>query len=291
MNCKWKHFLLIFSLFLSGSIEANSEEKELSLVVTSTIPAEIQLQVKSIGLSQVLDEIRIKTGVSIHYSNLPVDEVSATCTANKIEVIFRCLLEQRVNFVFHYSSRKAKENGFFPTDIWLLGRSVASQTDLNQDEKPVSDIKELRKLGAAAKQEGQDLLVGEELEKPYAETEQEELFETLFAKAKTGNAFQRGQAIFKLASTVPKNDNLVTDLLADSLIDESPHVRAEALAAWVEREEDGYEDVLQSSIQDDAVEVRMKAVGWATTQELLLNALGDSETVVQKFAKKRLELF
>jgi len=202
----------------------------------------------------------------VHYSALPSQLITATCVSPDIEGLFQCLLGDSVDFVFHYPVEKQNELKVMPTDIWVLGSSWRSCSLDGRGQKDLSKDKELND-----------------------EVSREKQLEALFYQAKVGSSYQRTRAIFELTNKAPNNLEAMTDLLRQALIDESPNVRAQALSVWVKRKEEAAEGLVEQFLQDDAVEVRMMAVGLVTTKELLLFAMDDSDKRVQKFAKIKLE--
>jgi len=232
---------------------------------------DIRLQVHSASLVDVLDEISQKTGVKIHHSVLPSKIITATCVANKMELLFQCLLGKKVDLVFYYAVKATTENFFLPLDIWLLGSTWGNQSASSHNE----DARCAEKLETAGGNNGSEL-------------EQQDDFDALFKKARLAVSSQKRLAINQLSEKMPKNMWLMTELLRDALTDADAGVRAEAVSAWVNRKEDSADIILQNALHDEAVEVKMMAVDLAKTHVLLGIALADEEQIVRDFAKRKI---
>jgi len=262
--------LVLVCLAISKIGYANVNDQGVAVtIIKTTALYEIQLEAKNVSLARILEEISQKTAVKIHYSVLPLKPITATCAASDIEVLFRCLLGQTVDFVFHYHPvERTKELKLIPKDIWILGSSLAFCSLNNMDRKKASSNK-----SKGSKQENKT----------------QRQLDDLFSQAKEGDSFQRRQAIIKLSERAPLHLEVMTDFLKQALIDEEPNIRAQALSSWVKRKEGNAEELIEGFLQDEAVEVRMMAVSLVSTKELLEFALGDSDRVVKKFAKNKLD--
>lgn len=107
-----------------------------NLMVTTNEGAELQLDVRHMLLSKVLDEIAFKTDVPIHYSSVPEDLVTAMCVGSNLKHILGCLLDRKADFVMSYTDAINKKQA---TEVWVLG-SKFEDSSAKADCNPTYNI-------------------------------------------------------------------------------------------------------------------------------------------------------
>ncbi|MCQ8130758.1 hypothetical protein, partial [Methylomonas rivi] len=80
-----------------------------------------QLQANAVPLPVILDELQRVSGMVIHYSVLPSASVTATCAAEKLPALLKCLLGESAGLVF------GQADAAEPKEAWILGSTAAGQ--------------------------------------------------------------------------------------------------------------------------------------------------------------------
>lgn len=212
-----------------------------------------QLQANQAAMPSILEELRRVSGITIHYSVLPQEMVSATCVADKLPALLRCLLGQSAGLVFDNANTSA------PKEVWILGSTAAQAPDCG------ASVTAVRQAVAA----------------------EETDIAKLNAEVSSTDPQRRGSALYALALV---DDKQVDTSLRNGMSDDSALVRGQALGAWVRRY--GVESAdaeLQRAIQDADAAVRMQAIELSADPVLLSQGLQDSDAMVRQLAKAKLD--
>jgi len=271
-------FGICLCLFFAIEVDATETGGEFSrfstLKKTDTVSAKLQLQVFQVPLSDVLAEITLKTGVSVHYSVLPQGLVSATCAGSTVEILLKCLLGKSLNLVFRYSEDKGVEgqSGLLK-EVWVLGSSLDQSPEMTLCNPKNTEAKVSLAVAEPNKTKQLDVT----------------LVESLFSRIKVGTPLQRADAISALATGMSIENSDVRNVLLKALDDESAIVRVQALFGWAYREGGDALPELLRALQDVDVNVRMKAVDLSQNLNLLMQAAVDPDKRVRQFALMKLE--
>lgn len=230
----------------------------------------LHLEVEQAPLTQVLEIIENQTSVRLHVAPGFEQLVTANCAGTTLEVL-KCVLGKEANFIYRYADKaSAKHPTSLLKEVWVLkpapsGRRLPQHND--------SDI-----ICEAA----------EDLDAPVG-SEQEEV-EKLSALARSSNPAQREEALSRLALAGEDNDEDIRKVLAESLRDQNPKVRAQAVSGLARRDTPEKGEVLREALHDHDVEVRLMAVSNAGEDVALLKAaLHDTDRVVRDLANMKLE--
>lgn len=218
-------------------------------------PSAWQLQAEQVALPAILQTLQADSGVIIHHSLTAEKPVSATCAADNLPSLLKCLLGESVNLVF------GPRQGGVPSEVWILGSTAATKTSLEclKPDVVVSGDK-----------------LGREME-----------IQRLREQAGSNDPRQRGNALYALAETGADD---VDDVLSNGLKDASALVREQALGGWVRLYgADAAIPELYQAINDPVASVRLRAVELSVEPLLLRQASQDSDNAVRQLAKVRLE--
>ncbi|MDP2180384.1 HEAT repeat domain-containing protein [Methylicorpusculum sp.] len=252
--------MLIYSASATGQ---TNDQAQVRLTKTGVDKADWQLQVSHTPLSQVLQEIQKVSGLRIHFSVLPQQEVSATCVDDELTLILKCLLGDSVNLVFNGSG-----NASDPTsmgEVWLLGSTLSTQ-------RSAVDCNPPRLSDAVAKQTAQDRNIDQ-----------------LLLDVNADDTRQRADAVFDLAKQSDVDPIEVDAVLLNGLNDPSAMVRGQALSGWAGRHGDAALPELQQAMLDTDSSVRLQAVELTDNSLLLNNALQDADALVRQLAEAKLQ--
>jgi hypothetical protein len=267
--------ILLF-VYLASSVQnsqANGNtmawQQSIQILIKKYPTEELGLITRQVPLDQVLNEIVKKTGVSIHYSNLPEDWVTAECNG-KIQVILACLLGANVNIVFRYLSGSSKDNWRIqPVEVWIL--QVSSR--INQVQQSIASA--------------DNRLTVRQAQRKIAEKEKIDNTEFLLELAR--DPLRRMEAIASLAVEGRKDDLNVRNTLKEALSDKNAGVRAQAVFALALREGEGAIADLQQAMRDESAEVRLIALESAGNDPVILQqALNDRDLNVRQLAITKL---
>jgi HEAT repeats len=257
--------LMMFSVtVLSAPRHTVNTQSSIQITLTKQKDSAIRLEARQAPLGQILKEITTKTGAIIHYSVLPEAPVTATCAGANIGQVMDCLVAKQVGLVAH-KAQKGK-----PAEFWLLGSSVGSCQAVT--------------VAAAAQ------IPSDDVDEEQAEVDDDPIVE-LMKMAKNKDAAERVNALSSLSSSQEFADPRVDEILRDGLKDESPDVRAQAVASLAVREGEGAEITLKAAMKDESAVVRLAAIDNVDEHSPLLKAaLEDSNPSVRKLAAQKLGL-
>lgn len=209
-----------------------------------------QLQANAVPLPVILDELQRVSGMAIHYSVLPPSLVTATCAAEKLPALLKCLLGESAGLVF------GQANAAEPKEVWILGSTAAGQGS------------DCQAIAAAVPQTRQD----------NAE---------LYAGAQSADPRRRAEALYALAASEDKEAEAV---LREAMSDASALVRGQAVGGWVRRHgAEAAESELQQALADADASVRLQAIELTANPALLGQGLQDSDAMVRQLAKAKLD--
>ncbi|MEQ1485491.1 HEAT repeat domain-containing protein [Methyloglobulus sp.] len=251
----------------NNAANANAQtniQPSIQIVLSKQKDSAIRMEIRQAPLGQVLKALAEKTGVLIHYSALPEAPVTATCVGANVGQVMDCLVAKQVGLVAH------KPQQGRPAEFWLLGSSVGScQAVTIEAAVPMSTA---------------------DIDEEQAEVDEDPIVE-LMKMAKNKDAAERVNALSSLSSHQELADPRVDEMLQEGLKDESPDVRAQAVASLAVREGEGAEITLKTAMKDESVVVRLAAIDNADEHSpLLKEALDDSDPAVRKLAAQKLGL-
>jgi len=267
---------LIAVLLSHWPIAQSAELESLMVKVNPSVNTALQVEAKQANLSKLLDEISLKTGISLHYSVLPKAPVTATCMGATAKQVLECLLGGNVDMAFRYPENKTAAAGqqVNPEEVWILGSSLHGPDNAGN--------------GCASSSAISKKLAGEN---DSADNTSPTLQLLRKANAKTAN--DRADAIANLAvNEDSENDASVRTVLEKALSDKSAQVRAQAINALAFREgEAAVSGQLQQALQDSDAGVRMMAVdNIESDRTLLQQALQDKDAGVRDLAQLKLDV-
>ena len=269
-------FSCCFILAVNNSFAKTGGDNRVSSILVRYTPklnANIQLQVEHASLKAVLDELSRVTEATIHYSVLTDMFITATCVADNLKAVLKCLLGKSQNIAYQYTQKKGQVG--IPKDVWILGSSLAELT-LLEDRDGVSC-----KGGVTG-------FTTVPMPKDTKQAD-EELVAQLMLKLESTDPKQRADAIADLATKTVKDNVLVDNILLASMNDQSARVREQVLFAWVYRKGADASVELQRALLDDVMSVRMKVVDLTENVALLRIATSDEDELVRDFAHMKLE--
>ena len=245
------------------------------LVISDNQGAELQLEVRQMPLSQVLDDIARKSKVPIHYSVLPEGLVTATCAGSTLKQVLECLLDRKADLIVRYQRSPANVGSQGQVaEAWILGSRL-------DGSMPRADCPAAGEAGKAS----QTLQLNEN--DANAEPDQTD---SLLKSAESKIPAERAEAIGALLSGGRKGDPAVKAALEQALTDKDDNVRAQAISTLAHREGSGAAAAIQEALHDKAVDVRMMAVDGITDDTALLQqAINDSDETVRSLARLKLE--
>ena len=233
----------------------------------------LHLQADQASLRTVLDELSRVSGITIHYSVLADELVTATCVGDDLKTVLKCLLGDTQNLVFQYAQNK--EQTEMPVDVWILGSSLAEPSW--QNHRDAANCNE-ESTGSVAVSRKQDI-----------EQADVQLIAQLLLRLETDDPKQRADAIADLATKTAIDNTDVHDVLLHAMDDKSAMVREQALFGWVYRKGKDAAVELQQALQDPEMSVRMKAVDLTEDRALLSLAVTNNNALVRQLAQMKLE--
>jgi len=268
---------LIAVLLSHWPIAQSAELESLMVKANPSVNTALQVEAKQANLSKLLDEISLKTGISLHYSVLPKAPVTATCMGATAKQVLECLLGSNVDMAFRYPENKAAAAGqqLNPEEVWILGSSLHGPD--NAGNGCVSS-------SAAVTSK----LAGEN-----GNTDNASPTQQLLRQVNAKSVSDRADAIASLAvDEGSENDTSVRTALEKALSDKSAQVRAQAINALAFREgEVAVSGQLQQALQDSDAGVRMMAVDNIESDTALLQqALQDKDAGVRDLAQLKLDV-
>jgi len=237
----------------------------------------LQVEAKQANLSKLLDEISLKTGISLHYSVLPKVPVTATCMGATAKQVLECLLGGNVDMAFRYPENKTAAAGqqLNPEEVWILGSSLHGPDNAGN--------------GCASN----SAAVTSKLAGENGNTDNASPTQQLLRQVNAKSVSDRADAIASLAvDEGSENDTSVRTALEKALSDKSAQVRAQAINALAFREgEAAVSGQLQQALQDSDAGVRMMAVDNIESDTALLQqALQDKDAGVRDLAQLKLDV-
>lgn len=233
------------------------KQASVSLLRTGTSGASWQLHVRNSSLVESLREIERVSGLRIHFSVLPGGQVTATCVADQLSEVLKCLLGNSVNLVFSRSNNSADK----VDEVWVLGSSFASSYAPSGCEVP---------------SQNQSVANDEEIVR-------------LLSAVQNADPQRRAEAVFDLAKQPNADATEIEAILLKSLADNSALVRGQALAGWAQRQGDAALPELQHAMQDTDASVRLQAVELTENIGLLNQALHDPDILIRQLAESKLQ--
>lgn len=233
------------------------KQASVSLLRAGTSGASWQLQARNSSLVESLREIERVSGLRIHFSVLPAGQVTATCVADQLSEVLKCLLGNSVNLVFSRSNNSADK----VDEVWVLGSSFASSYAPSGCEVP---------------SQNQSVANDEEIVR-------------LLSAVQNADPQRRAEAVFDLAKQPNADPTEIEAILLKSLADNSALVRGQALAGWAQRQGDAALPELQHAMQDTDASVRLQAVELTENIGLLNQALHDPDILIRQLAESKLQ--
>jgi hypothetical protein len=274
--------LLISSLALADGGIDGKEKGKIEVTLGGNSREAIRLEARQAPLRQVVDEIAGKTGTRVHYSALPDQRVTATCSGTTAQQILQCLLGPEADLMSRYPSGLPQGDPREQSaEIWVLESSF--------EDRPFSTDPQDSGQGAAAdiqkKEAGRH-------QTNSAQSEPEEIGK-LVEMAAGKDPAQRAKAIARLATDERTDEATFRNTLENALLDENAEVRAQAVYGLARHGGAGTLAMLQAALHDSDADVRLMAVDSAGTDAeglaLLREALADSDETVRTFAALKLE--
>lgn len=263
-----------------GSI--GDSKANVSLTLSRDAATKIQLSAEQASLVQVINTIASNTGVPIHYSVLPTEQVTATCVGANVKQILECLLGTDINIVIHYKNPdSATDSGKQPREVWLLGSTLAKKMARFEETddciKPVVQVKHSKPKIV-------------ESDAQVDNSENQRLIETFLQMAQDPDPARRAEAIMGLGSQGQKQDEKVRRVLEGALADKSPRVRGQALFSLTRLEAEDTHEAIRQALHDNDASVRMMAIDSAENNiDILQQALTDNDKDVREYAAIKLK--
>lgn len=249
----------------------NASDKTITdLVTTGDKGSELQLEVRQMPLTQVLESIAQKTRVPIHYSVLPEGLVTATCVGTNLKQVLECLLSRETGVIARYSRSSA--NIYEVAEVWILGSTLNSYPAASAGCATTAGeakvwLKKVRNVDA-----------------------EPDLTDELLKMSASKNPEERANAIGALLAEGREDDPAVKAALEAALSDQDANVRAQAISSLAHREGSDAAAAIQAALHDDSADVRMMAVDGITDDiALLQQAMNDSDETVRSLAAIKLE--
>jgi len=275
--------IVLFTGFAGASVAQTSvkappvpaDKAHTDLVISDSQGAELQLEVRQMPLSHVLEEIARKSNVPIHYSVLPEGLVTATCAGSTLKQVLECLLDRKADLIVRYqrSPPNVVSQGQV-AEAWILGSRLDGSIAR-------ADCQAAGVAGKAS--------LTLQLNENDANAEPDQT-DSLLKSAESKIPAERAEAIGALLSVGRKGDPAVKAALEQALTDKDDNVRAQAISTLAHREGSGAAAAIQEALHDKAVDVRMMAVDGITDDTALLQqAINDSDETVRSLARLKLE--
>lgn len=259
---------------VSNALQTN-QPATIHLTLSKQANTAIRLEARVAPLGKILKAIADKTGVNIHYSVLPEAPVTATCVGANVGQVMDCLVAKQVGLVAH-KPQKDK-----PAEFWLLGSSVGS-------------CQAVTVLPIEAVRQSVSDLSKEQLNEAVQLHYQREL-NSLLDKAKNGQPDERNLALVELSTKEDETKKGEIDaLLREGLSNEDPDVRGQVLYGLTSRGGSETYEILEDSLKDESVGVRVSAINALNAGEtqgvnLLKEALTDEDETVRSLAAGKLK--
>lgn len=250
--------------------------------------------------TEVLNEIREKTGMRFHYSVPLAGSVTVSFTGLPVKQALERLFGPEADFVCLYP-KKALRPVAVPQEVWVLGTvrgegSEAFQTTGGSDQAALGSkatdpsvshgpgIEGANGTGEAAAAE--DSQGGLDLNDP-------QVIDHLVEMARNEDPATRVRALSSLASSGPENEGAVELALDAALTDHDVSVRGFAVQALASRRGPEAMEHLWHAVQDPDPRVRMRAIESVGPSNdlyiaLLQEALSDADETVRSLAAFRL---
>lgn len=239
-------------------------------------PKRIEIEARSVPIGRVLDEIARRLDISIHYSVLPTEPVSATCLGETVKEVLDCLLGPRADLVFRYLNGFSQGEGTgVPVELWVLGSSFAERF-------PPSAQAECGTVSGKNELPANAVVVDSELT------------EKLLHMVGSEDPMERIGALSQLAGARSVDPGVAEKILQAAMRDPNPDVRGQAIYALAQRSGEGAAALLHEALRDSAPAVRLLAVdGLGSDAESiarLRQALRDEDEAVRELAAMKLEM-
>ncbi|MCQ8183436.1 HEAT repeat domain-containing protein [Methylomonas sp. SURF-1] len=231
------------------------------------------LDAKQADLPKLLGVLAERTRSTLHFSQIPLSRVSATCVGANAVALLRCLLGDGVSMAVRDArgSVSAGAGADGGNEIWIMGSSLV---DTNSDRSSAGcDI------ARADFNSGQ--------------SDQAQSVARWLKQAQDRNPALRLAAITELAHlNATADEPSVTAALRKALTDRDARVRMQAIGGVVARDgEAAVSGPLSQALQDDKAEIRLMALDYIETDvNLLQSAAQDSDPAVRGLAQVKLEL-
>lgn len=270
--------LLVYSAAVASAAENSigKNNNSIRLLITHDKGSELQLEVRKAPLSDVLNEIMIKTGIQIHYSVLPNELITATCIGPTLKNLLECLFDSKADLVFRYQdSASGNTSQRKPEEIWVLGTDFGSAH--NQSAQCVQAV-----IPETAS-------IPMQLDSAVPEQSKSETTGKLLEMAKAKDPADRANAISRLGMEGEADNDDIRRTLAFALSDHNAEVRAQAVNSLARREGESAGKELQEALLDSDSSVRLMVVDNAGNNTALLQqALTDSDETVRTYAAMKL---
>lgn len=279
MNYSIISMLVLASAFNVNTHAENALESptpaKTELVTSQEKGSELQLEVRQMPLTKVMDAIAKKTNIPIHYSVLPEGFITATCVGASLKPVLECLLNHKADIIVRYSHDKSNITANNQiAEAWILG----SKLEATPSNQACTKTNEKASLS----------LIDKDQETESKPDQSDELLKI----AKSNNASARADAIGALLTIGRTNDPQIKAMLEEAIHDQDANVRAQAVSTLTLREDfrGNATEVIQEAMQDSSAEVRMMAVeGIRDDIGLLQQAINDSDEVIRTLATSKLE--
>lgn len=243
----------------------------------------IELEVRQAPLGQVIDELASKTGMRVHYSVLPEDEVTATCVGDSVKQVLECLIGTRADFVVRYPTpASSDEAGLASPEVWILGSSF--------ELEPRKSDTQRAKFCVRAEERG---ATGDSKPSSSGAMVKPRNISALLEMVRSGDPIQRLEGLTNLIVEGRVGDERVHGVLETAIADDDPSVRAKAVYGLARLGGPRSLDVLATALHDVDASVRLVAVESLDNQAegvaLLRTALADSDEAVRGLAAAKLE--
>ena len=279
INCLLLSLVGTLCLVEAKTPDMTSNKAFADIIISPNKGSELQLEVRQMPLSRVLDAIANKAKVNIHYSVLPEGLVTATCVGASLKQILECLFDKKADIIVRNSHDLAKtSNKLMGTEAWILGTKLSSSASpascvaLSQTENSLSSS---QNEGINDQNDNIDIAEMDEILK----------------RAESKNALDRVEAIGELLAAGYIGDPSIKAALDKALVDKDADVRAQAISSLSHREGNSADGAIQDALQDTSADVRLRAVDGITNNiPMLQQALNDSDEDVRSLASAKLEL-
>lgn len=243
---------LVLLLFVNLTNPVNAEEPKLSALKIAHLQTSslLHVQASQIPFRQLMTRLAAAVHFDLHYSQIPTETVvNGDCLGINLGQVLQCLLGVSINSVVRYSEQGS------PTEVWLLeeksaGRSLSS--------------------GSA---NTQDILFEEEID-------------PVLDEAQSSDPLLRVQAITQLGASTVRDKVLAKSILSSALEDQSPAIRARAIASLTKLDSAAALPELQKMLNDTNIKVRLAAVVAAhNLPDILEIAKSDSNAQISSLAE------